>query len=131
MKKINEAKIKKFATIFIAIVLVLVATERFLDYKWENEHQKLLDKAIETGDVTYCSSYKHPLKCIYLVGKEKNDLSVCDSADLGQLSLSACKAAILDDEQYCRNNLESNILIRNCEEIFRSLRGTGDMVGWE
>ena len=119
----------------LIIAIVLLGIERFMDYQWEKEHQEwekhheeLLEKALQTEDVKYCSGYKQALKCVFLIGQKKQDPSVCDLANLEEPILSGCKASVLEDEEYCKNNLERNSQVYSCEGILYSLTGIGNML---
>lgn len=131
----NKQKIRKISYIVLLIAVILLGVNKYLDYQWEKEsnefnakHEAILQDALASGDITYCNDYRHTLKCVYLIGKNKNDPTVCDLANFEEPILSGCKASVLEDGNYCKDNLEPGSLVYGCEATLHSLTGIGDML---
>jgi len=124
-----KSKMKKIIVYSVfAIAIILASINACMDYRWEKENEEfyranemVLAEALETGNVELCKEYQiHPTTCIALVAKKLNDPSVCEKAYKETAEIYGCKATLLGNESYCKENLSNVGEIMICEIIFMS-----------
>lgn len=76
---------------------------------------------METGNATYCNEYKYSGECFYFLGKKTQNLSICNLMFSEETSLAGCKAAILEDNNYCRNHMIGNSNMLQCRDTQKML----------
>src|SRR3989344_5858217 len=112
----NKKILKKVGYSFIGIAIILFGIQYIMDYKWEKENKLLLERALQTGNAEYCNEYNYKFKCVVLVGTQKKDANICDNNYSEEPTLTACKAAVLDDKNLCKN-FDRPFIQQTCESM--------------
>jgi hypothetical protein len=122
--------LKTTLIIFISIIILIGLILLFLLVISPNNDKSLFNKAIETGDVSYCHKIKSYFlipgsegTCIGLVAQKNDDSSICEEGnELQKHDCYATYAYYKNDESLCiepqcSKSLFNYCIINGCETI--------------